>query len=76
MIPLRFYHNSSLRTDLRWVSGPVYPRSRSVRVASVAVKISGKTVTIPLTAVLYSEEGKTLFFDQTPLRKADGGANR
>lgn len=60
--------------DLRWVSGPVYSRNRSVRTGSVTVRIGATQLHAPLAAVLYGPAGKPITFDQTALRAMEGMA--
>ncbi len=74
MMPVRLATGHRARADLRWVSGPVYPHSRSIRPATVTVRFNGATLHAPINAVLYGEAGKTVLFDQTPLRAMEGMA--
>lgn len=74
MMPVRLSGGHRAATDLRWVSGPVFPHSRSVRVARITVQIGTKVLRAPLTAVLYGEAGKPVTFDQTPLHAMEGMA--
>lgn len=55
-------------------SGPVYPHSRSIRAATITVRFGGVTLRTPIKAVLYGEVGKSVQFDQTPLRAMEGMA--
>ena len=59
-------------SDLRWVSGPVFDHNRSVRAASVTVRIGGGVLRAPLKAVLYGPTGKPVTFEQPPLRAMEG----
>ena len=72
MIPVTIAGGHRATIDLRWVSGPVFDRNRSVRANSVAVRIGVGTVRAPVQAVLYGEPGKPVMFDQTPVQKAGG----
>jgi hypothetical protein len=72
MLPVRLGGGHSAVAEMRWVSGPVFAQNRSVRAASVSVRIGGATLRAPLKAVLYGEAGKAVAFDQTPLRAAEG----
>jgi len=74
MLPLRLAGGHRATTDLRWVAGPVFPKSRSVRATSIVVKIAGGTVRVPTSAVLYGETGKSIGFEQSPLHAAEGMA--
>ena len=65
MIPRPLASGQSATIDLRWVSGPVFPASRSLRAARVTVGIGGGALRAPLKAVLYGEAGQTVTFDQT-----------
>ncbi len=66
MIPVRLGSGHRAVIDLRWVSGPVYPHNRSLRAASVSVRIGKGTLHAPLVAELYGEAGKPATFSQTP----------
>lgn len=68
MIPQRLDTGDRVATEIRWISGPVFPHSRVVRAAKVTVRIGSGTLTMPLTATLYGEAGKPATFEQTPLR--------
>lgn len=74
MVPVRIAGGHRAVTTLRWVSGPVFPHSRSLRVTRAVVQIGAGSITVPLTAVLYGEAGKPVTFDQTPLRPVEGMA--
>jgi hypothetical protein len=74
MVPVRLAGGHRAVTELRWVSGPVFPRNRSLRAARVTVKIGAGVVRAPLTAVLYGEAGMPVAFSQTPLRAVEGMA--
>ncbi len=73
MTPVRIGGGHRATIDLRWVSGPVYPHSRSVRAASVGVQVGAGVLRAPLKAVLYGG-GDPILFDQTPARAAEGMA--
>jgi hypothetical protein len=74
MVPVRLAAGHRASIDLRWISGPVYPRSRSIRAATVTVSFGRATLRAPLKALLYGETGKPVMFDQTPLRAMEGMA--
>lgn len=74
MVPVRLAAGHRARADLRWVSGAVFTRSRSVRSAAVTVTFGAATVRAPLKAVLYGEVGAPVAFEQTPFRAAEGMA--
>lgn len=74
MMPFRLAAGHRAQADLRWVSGPVYPHSRSVRAATITVRFAGGSLRAPIEAVLYGEAGKTVQFDQAPLRPVEGMA--
>lgn len=74
MMPVRLAAGHRATAELRWVSGPVYPHSRSIRAATITVMFSGVTLRTPIKAVLYGEAGKSVQFDQTPLRAMEGMA--
>ncbi|CAN5256388.1 hypothetical protein BH09PSE3_BH09PSE3_12090 [soil metagenome] len=74
MMPVRLAAGHRATADLRWVSGPVYPHSRSIRAATITVRFGGVTLRTPVKAVLYGEAGKSVQFDQTPLRAMEGMA--
>ena len=72
MVPVFVGAGHRAASDLRWVSGPVYDRSRSVRAASVMVRIGGAVLRTPLKALLYGPAGKPVTFEQPPLRAMEG----
>lgn len=71
---VRVHGRHRAATALRWVSGPVYPRSRAVRTATVTVRLGTAALRAPLVAVLYGPAGKPITFDQAPLRAMEGVA--
>lgn len=73
MIPVRIGGGHRATIDLRWVSGPVYPHSRSIRAAGVGVQVGAGVLRAPLRAVLYGA-GDPILFDQTLARAAEGMA--
>jgi hypothetical protein len=75
MVPVRLSAGHRVSSDLRWVSGAVYPHSRSIRVAAVTVSFGGAALRAPLKAVLYGASDKGVMFDQTPLRAIEGLAH-
>lgn len=72
LMPVRLSGGRRAATDLRWVSGPVFPHSRSVRVARITVQVGTKVLRASLPATLYGEAGKPITFDQTPLHLMEG----
>jgi hypothetical protein len=74
MVPVRLAAGHRATANLRWVSGPVYPHSRSIRAATITVRFNGSTLRAPIAAVLYGEAGKPVLFNQTPLRSMEGMA--
>jgi hypothetical protein len=74
MVPIRLATGHRAATDLRWVSGPVYPHIRSIRATTVTVRFGRTTLHARIKAVLYGEAGKPLTFDQSPLRSIEGMA--
>lgn len=74
MVPVRLAAGHRVFTDLRWVSGPVFAHNRSVRAASVLVRIGSGTLRAPLAVVVFADRGKPISFDQTPLRAVEGMA--
>lgn len=74
MMPVRLAAGHRATADLRWVSGPAYTHSRSIRAATITVMFSGVTLRTPIKAVLYGEAGKSVQFDQIPLRTMEGMA--
>jgi hypothetical protein len=59
---------------LRWVSGPVYPKSRSGHVAEVRIKLGGATLRAPLAADIYGEAGKPIQVERSAWRAMEGMA--
>ena len=74
MIPVRLGADRTATADLRWVSGPVYPDSRSVPAAVVVVRVAGARLSTRLDAVLYGQAGSPVTFEQTPLRRTEDAA--
>ena len=72
MIPVVLGGGHRAATDLRWVSGPVFPVNRSVRARFVTVRVGGAVLKAPLTAVLYGPKGRPVTFEQPPLRAMEG----
>ena len=72
VVPVRLGRGHRAVTDLRWVSGPVFPQSRSVRSTMVTVRIGTVMLRAPLPAVLYGDVKKPVTFEQTPLRVMAG----
>ena len=61
--------------DLRWVSGPVYPDSRSVRAAEVRVRFGAASLAAPLDATMYGPAGQAVEVERTALRAMEGMAS-
>lgn len=61
--------------DLRWVSGPVYPDSRSVRAAEVRVRFGAASLDAPLDATMYGAAGQGVEVERTALRVMEGMAS-
>jgi hypothetical protein len=74
LVPVRLAAGHRAATEIRWVAGPVFPRSRSVRISSISVRIGAGTLTAPLTTTLYGAFGQPLTFEQTSLRAREGMA--
>lgn len=67
LLPVRLAPGGRATATLRWISGPVFPSNRSIRPASLSVRIGTAVVRAPLTATLYGQAGKAVSFDQSPL---------
>jgi hypothetical protein len=65
MLPHPLAAGQSAMIDLRWVSGPVFPASRSLHAAQVSVLVGKGMLRAPLKAVLYGPAGQTVTFDQS-----------
>jgi hypothetical protein len=72
MVPVRLAAGPRAAIDLRWVSGPVFDRSRSVSAQSVTVRIGAGLLRAPLGATLYGPAGRPVTFDQSPAQAAEG----
>lgn len=72
MVPVRLAAGHRASIVLRWVSGPVFDRSRSVNAASVRVRIGAGSLRVSLGATLFGEAGRTVTFEQSPARAAEG----
>lgn len=68
MVSVRLARGEQATTDIRWVSGPVYPSSRKATAASLIVHVAAGAVRTPIAADLYGERGKSIAFEQTALR--------
>lgn len=71
MVPVRLAGGHRAAAELHWVSGPVYPKSISIRAARLSVRIDRSGLTAPFKAILYGEAGKTISFSQTPFEATD-----
>ena len=74
MVPVRLAGGHRAATLLRWVSGPVFPSNRRLRVTSLVVRFGGVPLRAPLAATLYGAAGSAVPFDQPPLRAVEGMA--
>jgi hypothetical protein len=74
MVPVRLAAGHRAAAEIRWVAGPVFPHSRSVRAARISVKVGAGMLTAPLTATLYGAVGQPVTFEQTPLHAIEGMA--
>ena len=74
IMPIRLAAGHRAAAEIRWIAGPVFPRSRSVRAVRISVKIGAGTLKAPLAATLYGAVGKPVTFEQTPLRAMEGMA--
>ncbi|WP_010188132.1 DUF4232 domain-containing protein [Sphingomonas sp. PAMC 26605] len=74
VLPVRLGGGHRAVTNLRWVSGPTFPQSRSVHATMVTVRIGKATLRAPLSAVLYGDARKPVTFEQAPLRAMEGMA--
>lgn len=72
MLPVVVPAGHRAATDLRWISGPVFPRNRELRAAAVSVRIGGANLSAPLSVVLDAPAGAPADFDQSPLRAMEG----
>lgn len=75
VLPVRLAAGHRIATDIRWVSGPVFPKSHSIRAASIGVRIGATLIRTPLKAVLFGPVGKPVQFEQPPLRATEGMAS-
>jgi hypothetical protein len=74
MVTLRLPGGHRASTDLRWVSSPIYPHSRSIQAAVITVSFGSATMRAPIKDVLYGETGEPLMFEQSPLSAMEGMA--
>ncbi|KQM23928.1 MULTISPECIES: DUF4232 domain-containing protein [unclassified Sphingomonas] len=74
MVPLRLAAGHRAVAEIRWVAGPVFPRSRSVHVARITLTIGAGAISSPLTAEVFGAVGQPATFEQTPLRAVEGMA--
>ncbi|MGY2736589.1 DUF4232 domain-containing protein [Sphingomonas sp. UYP23] len=72
MTPVRLTAGHRAAAEIRWVSGPVFTHSQSVRASRITVRIGTGTLTAPLAATLYREVGQPATFEQTPMRAIEG----
>ncbi|SEM50109.1 Protein of unknown function [Sphingomonas gellani] len=67
IVPVRLAPGGQVATGLRWVSGPVYDRSRCWDATRVGVTIADRTLFAPASAHLCGPVGGAVAFDQPPL---------
>ncbi len=72
MRPVRIAAGHRATIDLRWVSGAVFERNRSVNAATVSVRIGTGAIRARLGAALYGPAGGPVGFDQSPAVAAAG----
>lgn len=72
MVPVWLAAGHRAATEIRWISGPVFPRSRSVRTSKITVGIGPGTLAVPLHATHYGAIGHAVTFEQTPLHAIEG----
>ena len=70
--PVRLAAGHRATIDLRWVSGPVFERNRSVVAAIVAVRVGGGLIRAPLGSTLFGPAGGPVGFDQSLASAAEG----
>ena len=64
--PFRLAAGHRAAIDLRWVSGPVFERNRSVAAETVSVRIGTGAIRASLGATLFGPAGAPVTFDQNP----------
>ncbi|MEG3093443.1 DUF4232 domain-containing protein [Sphingomonas sp. PB1R3] len=74
MVPLRLAASHRAAAEIRWIAGPVFPRSRRVHVARITLNIGAGTISAPLTAKLFGAVEQPAMFEQTPLHAVEGMA--
>lgn len=72
MVPVRLAAGHRAATDIRWISGPVFPHSRNIRASTISVYIGAATLAVPIKATLYGPAGQPVTFAQRPFHAADG----
>ncbi|MEH3121592.1 MAG: DUF4232 domain-containing protein [Sphingomonas phyllosphaerae] len=72
IVPIRLAAGHRATTAIRWVAGPVFDQSQSVRATKLRVGIGTGTLTTRMTATLYGERGQRVTFEQPPLRAVEG----
>ncbi len=70
--PVRLAAGHRASIVLRWVSGPVFDRNRSVAAEIVSVRIGAGSIRAALGANLFGEAGRAVIFDQSAARAAEG----
>lgn len=74
MVPVRLAAGHRAATQIRWIAGPVFPRSQSIRASKIAVMIGAATLSAPLQATLYGPAGQAATFEQIPFHAVEGMA--
>lgn len=74
MVPPRLAGGHRAAAEIRWIAGPVFPRSRSVHVITITLNIGAGMISAPLTAERFGAVGQLATFAQTLLRAIEGMA--
>ena len=69
VVPVTIPAGGTVRTGLRWVSGPVYDRNRCADAARVSAGVGGRQVSTPIRAHLCGEAGQPIGFEQAVLQR-------
>ena len=69
-LSVRIARGDRAAADLRWVSGPVFPRNRRLRVAGLTLAIGGARLRVPLAAIVYGPAGQRASFDRTSFKRS------
>lgn len=76
LVPVRLATGDRATSQLRWISGPVFPRNRTLRARKITVGIGTATLPTPLRASLYGPAGQPAPFEQTPFHAVESGSER